>query len=185
MMKELDQFVITFKNVLPDNLSEQCLFHFENREFEENTFTNPITGKVSNLSSNEPWVINEYNNEKLNSIIWQLVKHYIDYYKFPWFDSWSGFTLPRINKYENNQNMASHCDRIKSMFDGERKGDPTLSVLGLFDTEFEGGDLIMFEDVKYDFKPKDVMIFPSTFMYPHYVEPVTNGTRISFVSWVW
>lgn len=185
MKQNLEDYIVTFKNALPDDLNRKSLFHFENKVFKENTFTNPISGNETSLSNNEPWVIHEYNNEELNDFIWNCINEYFKYLDFKWFDSWSGFTLPRINKYENNQNMAPHCDRIKSIFTGDKKGDPTLSVLGLFDTEFEGGDLIMLEDKRYNFEPKDVMIFPSNFLYPHHVEPVTAGTRISFVSWTW
>ena len=34
-------------------------------------------------------------------------------------------------------------------------------------------------------KKGDVIIFPSNFMYPHKVEPVTKGTRYYYISWVW
>ena len=43
----------------------------------------------------------------------------------------------------------------------------------------------MFMDKKIDMKAGDLLIFPSTFMYPHRVDPVKNGTRYSYVSWTW
>ena len=81
--------------------------------------------------------------------------------------------------------MASHCDHIHSLFDGERKGIPILSVLGLLNDNFEGGDFIFFDDYKIKFNKGDIIIFPSIFLYPHRVAPVTKGTRDTFVSWVW
>ena len=34
-------------------------------------------------------------------------------------------------------------------------------------------------------KQGELLIFPSNFMFPHKVEPVTKGTRYSYISWVW
>ena len=34
-------------------------------------------------------------------------------------------------------------------------------------------------------KKGDFLLFPSVFLYPHLVKPVTKGTRYTFVSWSW
>jgi len=71
------------------------------------------------------------------------------------------------------------------MFDGERKGIPVLSVLGILNDNYKGGEFIMFQDEEIKFKTGDLLIFPSNFLYPHRVEPVTKGIRYSFISWTW
>jgi predicted 2-oxoglutarate/Fe(II)-dependent dioxygenase YbiX len=71
------------------------------------------------------------------------------------------------------------------LFDGERKGVPILTVLGLLNDDFEGGDFLMFDDKKLNLSAGDIVIFPSNFMYPHSVTTVTKGTRYSFVAWGW
>jgi predicted 2-oxoglutarate/Fe(II)-dependent dioxygenase YbiX len=81
--------------------------------------------------------------------------------------------------------MAEHCDHIQSMFDGERKGIPILSVLCILNDNYSGGEFIMFKDKEIKLKQGDLLIFPSNFLFPHKVEPVTRGTRYSFISWVW
>ena len=43
----------------------------------------------------------------------------------------------------------------------------------------------MFEDKTYKLNKGDVLMFPSTFLYPHRVEPVIEGTRYSYVSWIY
>ena len=103
----------------------------------------------------------------------------------PWFVSWSGYTPPRFNKYDVDKKMALHCDHIQSMFDGEKKGIPILSVLGVLNNNYEGGEFIMFDDTEIKFDKGDVLVFPSLFLYPHKVEPVKSGTRYSYISWVW
>ena len=80
--------------------------------------------------------------------------------------------------------MALHADHIHSIFDGERKGIPILSVLGVLNDDYEGGEFVLIDE-KIDLSKGDIIIFPSNFMYPHKVEPVTKGTRYSYISWIW
>jgi predicted 2-oxoglutarate/Fe(II)-dependent dioxygenase YbiX len=80
--------------------------------------------------------------------------------------------------------MSLHCDHISNLFDGVKKGIPTMSALGLLNNDYEGGEFIMW-DRKIEFNAGDLMIFPSNFLYPHKVDPITKGERYSFVSWSW
>jgi len=55
--------------------------------------------------------------------------------------------------------------------------------------DYEGGDLVFTDQKKLivkrsSLKAGDVVFFPSNFLYPHLIEPVTNGTRYSIVSWL-
>jgi predicted 2-oxoglutarate/Fe(II)-dependent dioxygenase YbiX len=81
--------------------------------------------------------------------------------------------------------MAEHCDHIHSLFDGEIKGIPTMSLVGLLNDNYQGGEFVMWQDTVIPLKQGDVMVFPSNFLYPHRVDPVTRGTRHSFVAWAW
>ena len=117
--------------------------------------------------------------------IWNGLRTYCDEFQFKWFGSWKGYTELRFNRYKTDTQMELHCDHIQSMFDGQRKGIPTLSIVGILNDDYEGGDFIMWEDTKLELKTGDLLIFPSTFLYPHKVNLVTKGTRYSFVSWTW
>jgi predicted 2-oxoglutarate/Fe(II)-dependent dioxygenase YbiX len=91
----------------------------------------------------------------------------------------------RFNRYKVGTNMKIHHDHIHTLFDGERKGVPILTILGLLNDDFEGGDFLMFDGKKLNLSAGDIVIFPSNFMYPHAVTTVTKGTRYSFVAWGW
>jgi predicted 2-oxoglutarate/Fe(II)-dependent dioxygenase YbiX len=110
---------------------------------------------------------------------------YLTDLKLPWFTSWNGYSKIRFNKYEPNKEMALHYDCIHELFDGSVKGVPTLSIIGALNQDYTGGELIMFDDYEIKLNPGDIVIFPSTFLYPHRVKPVTAGCRYAFVSWVW
>jgi predicted 2-oxoglutarate/Fe(II)-dependent dioxygenase YbiX len=91
---------------------------------------------------------------------------------------------PRLNKYPTGTIMRRHADHIHSLFDGEEKGIPVLSFVGLINEEFLGGRFIV-RDRQIDLKAGDVLVFPSCFLYPHEVTEVTEGERFSFVSWAY
>ena len=91
----------------------------------------------------------------------------------------------RFNKYTENTNMAMHVDHIRSLFDGERKGIPILTVLTVFTDQYKGGEFVFNEDDEYKLKAGDTIVFPSVFLYAHRVNTVTEGIRLSCVAWTW
>jgi len=117
--------------------------------------------------------------------IWDTLKKYILDVECPWFRSWNGYSEVRFNRYRTDTQMALHCDHIHSMFDGIRKGIPTLSILGCLNDDYKGGELVFWKDKVVELKAGELMIFPSNFLYPHEVKLVTEGTRYSYVSWAW
>lgn len=120
--------------------------------------------------------------------MWHFIDRYIrqDHaFCSAWYSTWNGYTDLRWNKYTVGTNMKTHCDHIHSMFDGNRKGIPTLTILGSLNDNYEGGELIFWDNDAIELKAGQIMIFPSNFMFPHEVRTVTKGERYSFVSWVW
>lgn len=97
----------------------------------------------------------------------------------------NGMTIPLINRYGPGHLMLPHIDHITSIFDGEKKGIPTLSVLGLLNKDFVGGQFKLWKEHIIDLNVGDILIFPSNFMYEHHVDVITDGTRYSFVSWIY
>ena len=91
----------------------------------------------------------------------------------------------RMNRYSEGTVMRPHFDHIHSLFDGRQKGIPVLSMIGILNEDYEGGELVFFDDYKIKTKTGDIIIFPSCFLYPHTIEEITKGTRYSFVSWAW
>ena len=100
-----------------------------------------------------------------------------------WFGAVQGFSGPRFNRYEVGTQMHKHVDHIHSLFDGQRRGIPILSMVGSVNDGYRGGEFVMYEDTVIDLPLGSILVFPSVFMYPHGVKPVTRGTRLTFVSW--
>ena len=73
-----------------------------------------------------------------------------------------------------------HCD------DGPGMNRKYSSIL-LLNNDYEGGELCFRIDDKIEVienKPGSLIIWPSNFMFPHAVKPLTKGTRYSIVSWM-
>ena len=93
------------------------------------------------------------------------------------------FSPIRFNRYQKGQTMRIHCDHIKTLFEGEVKGIPVLSIIINFNNDYEGGDLIFWDDYKVDLGEGDVVVFPSLFLFPHRIEEVTENIRYSGIAW--
>jgi len=99
------------------------------------------------------------------------------------------FTPVRFNRYNTGTKMRKHYDFIQSIFDGQSKfstpykGVPILSLVGVLNNDYEGGEFVFNDNHIVTLSTGDVLIFPSTFMYAHEVKEITKGKRYSFVSW--
>ena len=64
-----------------------------------------------------------------------------------------------------------------------------LSVIINLNEDYEGGDLIFTDQKEKETKrlkleKGSIVFFPSNFMYPHSIQPITKGTRYSIVAWL-
>jgi len=85
-------------------------------------------------------------------------------------------------KYEVGNFYGTHIDAYHTV-------NRQLSFIINLNQEYEGGDIIFTHPSdrksykKISFKTGDLLVFPSNFMYPHNITPVTKGIRYSCVSW--
>lgn len=96
-----------------------------------------------------------------------------------------GFSKILLNRYPIGSSCQKHVDHIHSLFDGNRKGIPSLSIVGLMNDDFEGGEFVFWDNYVVPLKKGSIVIFPSNFLYSHKVNRITKGTRFSLVTWVW
>jgi hypothetical protein len=159
----------------------------------QNTFYSPKTDDQVILSGHQELDVLDAakhadisTRTQLMDLVWNVLHRYIvEDLDLPWWNSWNGYTELRFNRYQENRTMARHCDHIHSIFSGQTRGIPILSVIGLLNDDFKGGEFVMFDDQMIHLRQGDFLVFPSNFLYPHTVRPVIQGTRYSFVSWVW
>lgn len=121
--------------------------------------------------------------DALNPLISLSVKYYNDFIGSEKVSQVTCFSPIKFNRYQKGQTMRIHCDHIRSLFEGEVKGIPVLSIIINFNDDYQGGDLIFWDDYKVDLGEGDVVVFPSLFLFPHRIEEVTENIRYSGVAW--
>lgn len=89
----------------------------------------------------------------------------------------------RFNRCKIHTLVEAHHDHIHELMGKGNKSIPSVSVVGLLNDAFTGGEFVMFKDIDMKLKKGDIIVFPSNYLYPHRVDKVTSGTRISFVTW--
>ena len=184
--RDTKDYVKIYENFLEKDLCKNIVEQIKNSEWEKHSFSTyrkePIQYK-NELSVS--WSESKLKKELWEKLWYAIERYIVKDFNFKWFDGWNGYTEIRFNKYETGTKMEHHCDHIHNMFDGQRRGIPTLSIVGCLNNDYEGGDFIMWESEKIKIPEGAVLIFPSNFMYPHKVSPVTKGIRYSYVSWVY
>jgi len=189
MITDLKYYVQHQKGFLPETFCDKILDELKSVKFEKNTFYNARTKKHAPRSGNQELLMSWQGTPSKNELtgkLWHAIDKYIKTIKMPWFNGWQGYTAVRFNKYKKNKKMALHCDHIR-LFENQMsnlEGVPILSVVGTLNDDYKGGEFILFDDYEIKFGKGDVLVFPSSFLYPHKVKPVKRGTRYSYVSWV-
>jgi predicted 2-oxoglutarate/Fe(II)-dependent dioxygenase YbiX len=184
MSRRLEDF-ITINNISDLAFRQDLLTIAENEPTKKHSYSNNLTNKITSYADDfEIAYPQNINIKKLDEIIRECINEYATSCNAMPFNI-KEMSPIRFNKYKVGTNMKPHCDHIHTLFDGERKGIPILTVLGLLNDDFEGGDFLMFDGKKLNLSAGDIVIFPSNFMYPHSVTTVTKGTRYSFVCWAW
>ena len=188
MNTNLNSYIKIYKNRVDITLCKEILHQQSspNAMWQEHTWTNEKYEVIKNQ---------EYEPEKcdpntipntpiLMDLIWNTIHDYVTELKAPWFNKWSGHSIVKYIRYPVGTSMTMHADFIHELFDGERRGIPILTIVGLLNNDFEGGEFNL-NGIDQKIMAGDIMVFPSSFMYPHEIKVITKGCRHSFQSWVW
>ena len=190
MRETLKDYILHLDNWIPKNIIDKSIKELsDNNTWEKHKYANSKTFIKKSKNKNKELDVCYGQNltylKQLYDLTWKALEKYIVIEKFggDTFTGWSGFSQIRFNRYKKGQIMSKHQDHIQSLFTGEKRGIPILSVVGVLNDDYEGGEFIMFDDYEIKLKAGDLIIFPSVFLYPHLVKPVKKGTRYSFVAW--
>jgi hypothetical protein len=188
MNKDITSYLKVYNNFLDIEQCEQTVKELEEQSdlFSKHQYYTDKLG-FHNLNGDKELDIS-YNNTSTRPYIMQRIWDVYNQYivkdlDFKWYNAWVGFEPVRFNRYNTDIIMSNHCDHIHSIFDGNKKGVPCVSALGILNDNYTGGELVFWNDQVIKVKTGDMIVFPSNFLYPHRVDPVTSGTRYSFVSW--
>jgi len=190
-MKNIKDYILHLDNWIPENICKKTIEELsDNNIWQIHTYADNKTFISKSKNGNKELDIcygNDITYSKdIHELTWKALEKYIVIEKLGGeaFYGWKGFSQIRFNRYNKNQIMSKHCDHIQSLFTGEKRGIPILSILSVLNDDYEGGEFGFFDKkLKIKVNKGDVVMFPSTFMYPHQILPVTKGTRYSIITW--
>ena len=186
----LDKYIKVFNNVMPnvvlENLIKICKEspNFQPATIIGNDSKNVLDKKIRKTFT---WEIKNIGVKSLTEVHWtnflyNVFNNSIDSYLNS-IDVESNWCVSEVQilKYNVGGYYKFHVDNALSI-------PRTYSCILFLNDDYEGGDLVFKfpgEDNEYKIKTKknSVVVWPSNFLYPHSVKPVTKGERYSVVSW--
>jgi predicted 2-oxoglutarate/Fe(II)-dependent dioxygenase YbiX len=184
-MKNINDYIVVFENVVTHALCDAILEEFSNEEEWHKTTVghgavDQTVRSAETIVISYPHVIEENLKvrQKLDKYIFASAGLVINKYKqkFPLcrIEEDSGYELLR---YKEGQFYTQHTDSFKSR-------PRAVSCSFSLNDDYEGGEWGFFNREMVIKPPKgSAVLFPSNFMYPHEIMPITKGTRYSIVTW--
>jgi Rps23 Pro-64 3,4-dihydroxylase Tpa1-like proline 4-hydroxylase len=183
--KNLDDYIQVFDNIVSNELCDSFLKEYVDSNEWDATYVG--TGIIDRTSRNcdtistsqEPILLKNYAVRKmLDDRIFKCANDAIIKYNqvFPeaMIAEDSGYELLR---YKEGQFYTQHTDSFKTH-------PRSVSCSLMLNDDYEGGEFGFFcGEKKYKLKKGSVIMFPSNFMYPHEIMPVTKGVRYSIITW--
>jgi len=186
MVDSLDKYIVCVENVVPHDLCDAILKEYDsNAEWEKARIgaSNRIDTKVTNLtginiSNNDTKIKNPEIRNNLDLALFQSAGRAIQGYQKVFekcnIEEDTGYDLLR---YKTGEFYKEHVDHFKAF-------PRTVSCSFSLNSEYEGGEFSFFNNqLKVRVDKGSAIMFPSNFMYPHQILPVTSGVRYSIVTW--
>jgi hypothetical protein len=183
---ELKNFVSIYDNALPIKIIGNLIRYANKTQFEKATIldqNNPENFNIRRTYSS--FLTNtglSMTNCHWHNILYSFFKNGLDNYKNNIIDfEYRDITNIEVLKYEETGFYTWHTDHCAQF-------PRTMSCILLLNNDYEGGNLCFrnpdgSEEWQVDVKSNRMIIWPSNFLYPHTVKPVTKGTRYSVVAW--
>jgi Rps23 Pro-64 3,4-dihydroxylase Tpa1-like proline 4-hydroxylase len=184
MSFDLRDYIVVFENIVPNELCDEVLAEYGN----DNNWKNTTTGggllrdirRCDAINMSDPFVI-EQNKDKRQKIDEKLflcagvaIKNYNEKFKQAKIQGDSGYTLLR---YQEGEFYSEHTDHFL-------QAPRIVSCSFILNDGFEGGEFGFFNrELVYKPPKGSALMFPSNFMYPHEVMPVTRYVRYSIITW--
>lgn len=183
--KSLDDYIVEFDDILSSELCDEILAEFANSSDWSPTHvgTGVVDRNIRNVDQimmSDAGVIqkNQVTRKRLDDLVFQgaakAIQKYNEMFPEAKIEQDSGY---QILRYSEGQFYKQHTDSFKAQ-------PRSVSCSFALNDDFEGGGFAFFNN-EYYFKSKkgSVLMFPSNFMYPHEILPVTKGTRYSIITW--
>jgi hypothetical protein len=189
-MITLDKYIVLVEDVLPAALADQILAEYKTTDdwITATTFGLTEARKCSSIGMSYESIISKNLGvrKQLDDMLFEVTADALKQYKIiappiskdTYFaEKDTGYELLR---YNTGDFYKEHTDAANVNNDPHR----ILSCSFALNDDYEGGEFAFFNrELVYKLKKGSCIMFPSSFMYPHEVMPVTSGTRYSIITW--
>ena len=184
-MKNLNDYIVVLENVFTPNLCDAILEEYVNSEEWIDTAVGDGSVEKDIRSATTIEMSQQYTLEKNYDVrkkldsyafasVGDAIRRYSEKFENCSIEEDSGYELLR---YQEGQFYIQHCDSFKA-----RPRAVSCSIA--LNDDYEGGEFGFFDRELVIKAPKGgAVLFPSNFMYPHEIMPVTKGTRYSIITW--
>ena len=183
---QLEKYIHIESDAIPLNFCDEIIEEFDDHEYERGTINDHERSRyrqcdVIILSDERIIEKNNKSRTRIDKKIYDIINNNIEKYLQDY--ATLNFNLKedtgyQLLKYKTGDYVTEHIDTSS----GEHR---TLSCSLALNDDYEGGELAFFDgELKYKLKKGNMMIFPSSFTYPHQVLPIVSGTRYSIITWI-
>lgn len=179
----ISSFILEISNIVPESLFSDIQQEYFSEDGWKDSAVGPdanvdksIRGADIKLLSTGDQLTD--NQKRIDQELFACVSKAITEYrsKFPRcvISQDSGYELLR---YREGYGYSEHVD---SFFTFPREISCSIAL----NDDYEGGEFAFFnQEIVVKQKRLSALLFPSNFMYPHQINPVTKGTRYSIITW--
>lgn len=184
-MDQLNKYIVVLKNLMPQDLCNTIIKEYADcAEWVQSGISREGKPdmKVRNchtIEISQPFTIRQSQirrniDTKIFNCAANCIQEYNNQFPHTHIAQDTGYELLR---YTEGQFYIQHVD---SFLQAPR----LISCSFALNDNYDGGEFAFFDrQLKYKLNQGDVIMFPSTFMYPHEIMPVTKGIRYSIITW--
>ena len=179
--EKIEDAIMVYHNLIDSNFCDRCV------EYMDKLCSKPLSTRVGDTDYRQ--VLGHTLTKKTISEqiyfkkIYDEIFHFYSTYKM---------RFPRLQAAEINQiDLLKYSAGGKYLYHTDDfHGSPrSLSVIINLNDDYEGGNLIFTDqqdkEIKeYKLGKGSIVFFPSNFLYPHSITPITKGKRYSIVAWL-
>ena len=175
-------FIVELKNIISPEFIDKIIPLINKKSKKKLSVKSGVCTDIRN--------VNGYHlnfNTPTNLFYWNYIKTEIERLYFHYKSKFPKMNSSIVNqidllKYYPGGKYEIHTDHYSNSL-------RYLSVIMNLNDEYKGGDLIFTDQKDQEIKriklcKGSIVFFPSNFMYPHSIQPITKGTRYSIVSWL-
>lgn len=175
--------IVEIKNIVSTEFIDKIIPLIEKKSKKNLTVMHGVDKNIRNVKGSSL----NHKKSKIENFYWNYIKQEIErlyiFYKakFPKMLS-SKINQIDLLKYLPGGKYEIHTDHATM-------SARHLSIIINLNSDYKGGDLVFTDQKEKEIKrlklgKGSIVFFPSNFMYPHSIQPITKGTRYSIVAWL-